>query len=385
MLLQRRRVSALAAGMSQTPNPIRFAPMAAGLPATVPFTGPETLQRRSGVPFRARLGANENGFGPSPRAVAAMAEAASEVWQYGDPDAHDLRGVVAARHGLDPQHVMLGEGIDGLLGLTVRLFLAPGEAVVTSDGAYPTFNYHVAGFGGVLHRVPYRDDAEDPEALIARAGRVGSRLIYLANPDNPMGSWLPAARIEAMVEALPPGALLLLDEAYADFLPPEALPRIDPADPRVLRFRTFSKAYALAGARVGYVIGAAEAVAGYDRIRNHFGLGRISQAGALAALADQAWFEAGLAKVATARERIAAIGRDCGLVPLESATNFVALDCGGDGARAGRVVEGLAARGVFVRMPGVAPLDRCIRVSCGPEAELDLLAQMLPEVLAEAR
>lgn len=240
---------------------LRFAPIPAGLPATVPFTGPETLERRQGHRFRARLGANENGFGPSPRAVEAMRAAVAETWKYGDPDSHDLRAALAAHHGVAPAQIMPGEGIDGLLGLAVRLFLAPGEAVVTSDGAYPTFNYHVAGFGGVLHKVPFRDDAEDPDALVARAAESGARLVYLANPDNPMGSWQAPGRIEAMLDHLPPGALLLLDEAYADFLSDEALPRIDVEDPRVIRFRTFSKAHGMAGARIGYALGPAAAMA----------------------------------------------------------------------------------------------------------------------------
>lgn len=362
-----------------------FAPIPAGLPATVPFTGPETLARRSGVPIRARLGANENGFGLLPSVRAAMQAALDEVWCYGDPDNHDLRAAIAARHGLRPDQVMPGEGIDGLLGLTVRLFVAPGDAVVTSAGAYPTFNYHVAGFGGVLHAVPYRDDAEDPEALLARAREIGAKLVYLANPDNPMGGWLPRERIEAMAAGLPPGCLLVLDEAYADFLPEGALPRIGPDNPAVLRFRTFSKLYGMAGARVGYVTGAAEIIAGFDRIRNHFGLNRVAQAGALAALADPEGAARMLATVAQARERLARIGRDNGLAPLPSATNFVTMDCGADGDFARRVVAALLARGVFIRMPGVAPMDRCIRVSCGPDAALDILAGELPGALAAAR
>ncbi|MCB1411476.1 MAG: aminotransferase class I/II-fold pyridoxal phosphate-dependent enzyme, partial [Rhodobacteraceae bacterium] len=116
-------------------------------------------------------------------------------------------------------NVMPGEGIDSLLGLLVRLIVAPGEAVVTSDGAYPTFNYHVAGFGGVLHKVPYRDDREDLEALLSRAAEVQARLIYFANPDNPMGSWHEGALIEALLDRIPKDSLLILDEAYAEFAP----------------------------------------------------------------------------------------------------------------------------------------------------------------------
>ena len=364
---------------------MRFAPIPQSLPPTVPFTGPETLERRRGAPFVARLGANENGFGPSPRAVEAMARAAAEAWKYGDPDSHDLRHALAAHHRVAPDQLLIGEGIDGMLGLLVRLLVAPGEAVVTSDGAYPTFNYHVAGFGGVLSKVPYRDDREDPQALLARAAEVQARLIYLANPDNPMGSWHPAATIEAMLDRIPDGALLVLDEAYAEFAPDDAIPQIEAGDPRVIRLRTFSKAYGMAGARIGYAIGAAPLIAGFDRIRNHFGVNKIAQAGALAALADRDWLAHIRAEVAGARARIAAIAVESGLVALPSATNFVAIDCGADGAFARRVLAGLDRAGIFARMPGVAPMDRCIRISCGPEDELDAFATILPEALAAAR
>jgi histidinol-phosphate aminotransferase len=359
----------------------RLTPLAAGLPATVPFVGPETQERRMGRPFAARLGANESVFGPSPRAIAAMQAAAAEVWKYGDPEVHDLRAAIAAHHGCAPAHVMPGEGIDGLLGLVVRLIVGPGDAVVTSAGAYPTFNFHVAGFGGVLHTVPYRDDHEDPAHLIATAREVGAKLVYIANPDNPMGTWHDAATLARMVEQVPDGCLLLLDEAYIDLAPPGTAPAIDPADPRVIRFRTFSKAHGMAGLRVGYAIGPQPLIAAFDRVRNHFGLGRIAQAGALAALADQDWLARVQGQVARARDRIASIARANGLQPLPSATNFVTVDCGRDGAHAKAVLDGLTAKGIFLRKPFVAPQDRCIRISAGTDGDLDLLAVALPTVL----
>jgi histidinol-phosphate aminotransferase len=304
---------------------------------------------------------------------------------YGDPESHDLRRALATHHATTPEHIVVGAGIDGLLGELVRLTVAPGEAVVTSDGAYPTFNYHVAGFGGVLHKVPYRDDAEDPAALFAKAAETGAKLVYLANPDNPMGSAHSGTDIVATLDDLPPNTLLVLDEAYVELAPEGTAAPIAPDDPRVIRMRTFSKAYGMAGARVGYAIGAAPLIAAFGKIRNHFGVGRAAQAGALAALDEDAWLEDLRARVADARDRIARVGAENGLRPLPSSANFVALDCGGDGALARRVLEALAARGVFVRMPFVAPQDRCIRVSCGRPQDLDILAEALPAALSAAR
>jgi histidinol-phosphate aminotransferase len=362
----------------------RYTPLVASLPATVPFVGPETQERTRGTPFRARIGANESVFGPSPKAIAAMQAAAAEVWKYGDPEVHDLKAAIAAHHGVSPQNIVVGEGIDGLLGYLVRMLVGPGDPVVTSLGAYPTFNFHVAGFGGQLHTVPFKGDAEDPEALLARARETQAKLVYLANPDNPMGSWHPAATISETIANVPAGTLLILDEAYVDVAPDGIAPPIDASDPRVIRMRTFSKGYGMAGLRVGYAIGHEDLIRAFDKVRNHFGVGRIAQAGALAALEDQPYLAEVRARVAAARDRIAAIARDNGLTPLPSATNFVTVDCGRDGAFAKAVLDGLIARGVFVRMPFVAPQNRCIRISCGTEADLAVLADALPAALEDA-
>lgn len=363
----------------------RLTPLAESLPTAVPFVGPEAQERRLGRRFRARLGANESVFGPSPCAVAAMAEAARDAWMYGDPEACDLKAALAAHHGLAPGNVVIGEGIDGLLGLLVRLLVEPGTPVVTSLGTYPTFNYHVAGFGGFLSPVPYRDDAPDLDGLAAAARATDAPLVYLANPDNPMGAWHTAGAVARLLEALPEGCLLCLDEAYADTAPAEALPPLDPADPRLIRMRTFSKAHGLAGLRVGYALGHPDLVRAFDKVRNHFAIGRIAQAGALAALADGSYLAATVGRIAAARGSLVALAREQGLVPLASATNFVTIDCGRDGAFARRVVAALAERGVFVRMPFAAPQDRCIRVSAGTETDLAVLREALPDALAAAR
>lgn len=363
----------------------RYTQLVETLPASVPFVGPETQERARGAKFAARLGANESVFGPSPKVKAAIAEAAQDAWMYGDPEAHELRQALAAHHGVRPENIVVGEGIDGLLGYLCRLLVAPGDAVVTSVGAYPTFNYHVTGFGGALHQVPYQGDHENPDALITRTRDARAKLIYLANPDNPMGSWHGAATVQAMIDAVPDGCLLALDEAYVDTAPAGTAPALDMDDQRVIRFRTFSKAYGLAGLRVGYALAHADLITAFNKIRNHFGMGRLAQAAGLAALADQEYLATTIAEIAKARDRIGQIARTNGLTPLPSATNFVTIDCGGDGDFARAILAALIKRGIFVRMPFTPPQDRCIRVSCGREADLALFEAALPEALTEAR
>ena len=363
----------------------RFTPLLSQLPASVPFVGPETQERARGSAFDARLGANESVFGPSPKAIAALQSASAEIWKYGDPTSFELRRALARHHKVSPENIVVGEGIDGLLGYLARMVIGPGDAVVTSDGAYPTFNYHVSGFGGVLHKVPYKEDAEDLPALLEEAGRVGAKLVYFANPDNPMGTWHSAETITAALEALPEGCLLVLDEAYIEFAPDGVAPAIDINDPRLIRMRTFSKGYGMAGARVGYAIGQHDLIRSFDKIRNHFGMNRAAQAGALAALKDSDWLDSVRAQVASSRTSIDDIARKNGLSTLPSATNFVAVDCQQDGAFAQRVLMALLEQGLFVRMPFVAPQNRCIRISTGTAENMQLLAKAMPMALQQVR
>jgi histidinol-phosphate aminotransferase len=365
----------------------RFTSLIASLPSTVPFVGAEAIERTRGHLFKARIGANESVFGPSPKAIAAMqAAAATEAWIYGDPENHDLKVALAKHHGVRPENIVVGEGIDGLLGLTVRLFADPGTPIVTSLGGYPTFDYHVAGHGARFVRVPYVDDRENLPGLVDALIAEDAPLGYFANPDNPMGTWWSGEEVARELARVPEGSLFILDEAYGEFAPDGTLPvTIDPDDPRIIRFRTFSKAHGMAGMRVAYGIAAPEVAKAFDKIRNHFGVNRVAQAGALAALADGEWLAHVVASVNRSKARIASIAADNGLTSLPSATNFVAVDCGRDGAFAKAVLDGLIARDLFVRKPWLAPMDRCIRLSAGTDADLDLLAAALPGALADAR
>ncbi|MCX2696028.1 MULTISPECIES: pyridoxal phosphate-dependent aminotransferase [Ochrobactrum] len=363
----------------------RLTPLVESLPSTVPFTGPETLELQRGKPFTARIGANESSFGPAPSVIQAMQEEASEVWKYGDPENYALRQAIAAHHRVKPENIMPGAGVDALLGLVVRLYVQQGDKVINSLGGYPTFNYHVAGFGGNLLTVPYNADKPDLDALIDKAHQEKPALLYISNPDNPMGTWHDGADIQAFIERIPETTMLILDEAYCETGPASAFPAFETDRTNILRMRTFSKAYGLAGIRVGYAVGCADAIKSFDKIRDHFAVSRIAQAAAIAALKDQDYLHAIVGKIHAGRDRVAKIAEQQGLKPIPSATNFVTIDCGHDGAFATAVLNGLIERDIFVRKPGAPVLDRCIRVSVGVNEQLDMFEAALPAALASAR
>lgn len=363
-----------------------LAAIIAALPATVPFVGPEVIERRLGTKFRARLGANESPFGPSPKVIAALAQAAPDVWTYGDSENHDLKEALARHLGTPMQTIAIGEGIDGLLGLTCRLYLEPGDRVVTSLGAYPTFNYHVAAQGAELVTAPYDDkDREDLSGLLDAVLAVTPKIVYLANPDNPMGTWWSAEEITAFIDAVPTKTLIVLDEAYGETAPDGTLPPITVTRPNLLRYRTFSKAYGLAGMRVGYAIGAPEVIAAFDRIRNHFGVTKLSQIAATTALADQDYLAQTLASISRGRDEIMRRASDLGLKPIPSATNFVAIDCGADSTYATMLLTQMQDRGVFIRKPAAPGLNRCIRMSVGTPEDIALACSALEDTITSAR
>lgn len=347
-----------------------------------PFVGPEQLMREGGHASLLRLGANESAFGPSPGAVEAMTRELPHISWYGDPESYDLRSALAVQHGCSIENICIGSGIDDLMGLAVRAFMWPGAPALATRGTYPTFGYHVTGFGGTLETVAYREDGMvDVDALIARARGVRPAIVYLANPDNPSGTLLPATEIVRLFEALPPQSLLFLDEAYADFV--EERENFPPLlHGRLVRVRTFSKAYGMAGARIGYMISTPRNVMTFQKIRLHYGVNRNAQIGALAALQDEAFRRYVVGAVREGREDYYALAAslECGV--LRSFTNFVCIDFGSN-QRATAVMNKLLAHGVFIRKPGAPPLDRFVRVSVGTPAERLDFASRLRAVLAE--
>jgi len=354
------------------------------LPATVPFVPPEALERQTGQPIRLRLGANESDFGVSPLAQEAMRQALEKVSWYGDSENDALRTALAHIHGVRKEEIVIGSGIDDLLELAVRTFVEPGVPVVTSLGSYPTFQFHVTGFGGQLHFVPYREWKNDLEALVEKAREVDARLLYLANPDNPTGTWHSADDVARLIDALPPGCVLILDEAYIEFAPPSAHLPIQGDHPQVIRMRTFSKAYGMAGARIGYAIACEETISAFDKVRLHFGVNRIAQAGALASLQDPDFVRDVVNEVNAGKKEYEAMADELGWRAIPSATNFVAIDVY-DAERARRIVDDLLNMGVFIRTPGVAPLNRLIRITVGKNKHRKQLSEALKIVADQVR
>ncbi len=363
---------------------IQFTNIVNKLPASVPFVGPEAQERSIKQLFKARIGANESVFGPSEKAILAMKKELSQAWMYGDPENFDLKHALAQKHKVQFENIVVGEGIDGLLGYLVRLFIEKGDNVVTTDGAYPTFNYHVKGFGGNLHKVPFCNDTEDLQNLLNKVKETSAKILYVSNPNNPMGTINKPSDIETLIQNLPETSLLCLDEAYIDFVEENFVPKISLDKKNVIRMRTFSKAYGMAGLRVGYAIGEKDLILNFEKIRNHFGLSRISQAAALAALQDHEFIREVVNKVKLSKNRIADIANNNNCKFIPSFTNFVAIDCLKDNKFAKKVLENLINNGVFVRMPYSYPQNRCIRVTVGLTKDIDLFEKYLPMALKES-
>lgn len=364
------------------PVVIRPTPAVEAIPAMTPFVGPEQLMRETGNDELVRLGANESAFGPSPKAIEAMEAELPRIAWYGDPESYELRCELANKHGCSVDELVVTAGIDDVMGLVVRAYVEPGRVALTTRGSYPTLNYHVAGYGGGLVYANYREDGRlDLDMLIAVAKKEQPSVVYLANPDNPSGTFVNAKDMQRFFEALPRDAVFFLDEAYADFVDESALLRAGIED-RLIRARTFSKAYGMAGARIGYAIASTSVISTLQKIRLHYGVNRTAQIGAAASLRDEPFRRSVVEAVAHAREDYYALARELGLETIESQTNFVCIDLG-TAERATRVMNELLTRGVWIRKPGLPPLDRFVRVSAGTPPMRDAFAAAFRAIVAE--
>jgi len=238
----------------------------------------------------------------------------------------------------------------------------------------------VTGYGGRLETVPYRNDRNDLLALTDHAALHKACILFLANPDNPTGSFYGSNAIADLLERLPEECLFILDEAYLDFVPADAILPIESGDPRIIRMRTFSKAHGMAGARIGYAIAHEELIATFNKIRLHFGVNLVAQAGAMASLRDTE-FVAGVVKaIEEGRQEYAALAADTGIATLPSMTNFLAFDFGTQ-ERADKTMQRMIERGVFLRKPVVAGLNRLVRVTVGTAEDRAVFAEIFRDVM----
>ena len=353
-----------------TPNRI-----VAKLSDTIPFIAPAELERQGGFTFLARLGANESVFGPSSMAIEAMKRAAENPQWYGDPLSHDLRQELASKHGLTQDHVVVGSGIDGMFGHIASAFLEPNDAVVTTLGSYPTFNYFIDAVGAQLIQVPYDQTEVNLKQLALAAIESNAKAVYIANPDNPSGHFHPKPAIEEFLKALRENILVILDEAYVDFEEPYEI-----TDPRLIRLRTFSKAYGLAGTRVAYAMGDPETIQPLNRIRPHFEVNLVAQAGALASLRDKDFIPNIRKRNTQAKQHLTQILEQNGFKTLPSSTNFV-LGNAGTKERAEEIVLMLREKRIFIRKPGLPPLDHYIRITVGNPQDHEVLSKALKEIV----
>ena len=357
---------------------MRFKDSLLGLPA---FRPPHAAE--PGAAPIARLGANENPLGPSPRAVAAMSDVLSQVHRYSDAGSWPLRVILGAHFDIAPEQVFCSNGSDELIFLLCNSFLEAGDEAVIADGSFISYQMKVAGVGGVPVLVPLRDYAHDLDAM-ADAITARTRLIFICNPNNPTGTTVDAAAVARFLARVPDDVLIVADEAYVEFITeggtPDFLAEVRAGRRNLIVLRTFAKIYGLAGLRLGYAFGSPEVVAYLDRARTVFNVNLLAQVAAPAALEDTDHVARVRAHAAAARARYTAELTALGLTPIRSATNFMTVVVDDDAA----IAAGLLERGIMVNPLSAWGLPGHIRISFGTNEENERFFVALREVLEKS-
>ena len=323
----------------------------------------------AGVNRVIKLSSNEGAFGPPPAAVAAIAAAAAEAHRYPDGGAAALREAIGDRWGLDPARVVCGNGSDELLALLILAYGGEGTELVMSAHGFLMYDITGRWAGCRVIKVPERDLVADVDGILAAVGP-RTRLVMLANPNNPTGSVLPQAEVERLRVGLPGDVLLVLDGAYAEYV---TRPDYDPgtklvdATPNTVMTRTFSKIFGLGGLRLGWCYAPAAVADVLNRVRGPFNVGGPAMAAGIAALGEAGWVERGVAHNERWRARMAAALEGMGLRVHPSEGNFLLADFG-DAVAAAAADAHLRARGIIVRAMASYGLASCLRITIG-EAE----------------
>jgi histidinol-phosphate aminotransferase len=342
-----------------------------------------TLRARFGN-ASAELGSNENPLGPSPHALEAMRSGLAETFRYPDPRGLSLKTALARKLGIDVDRIALGNGSHELLILIAQCFADATHSIVFSQYGFAVFPIATAATGAIALRVPALPATHatapyghDLDAL-AEAVRADTRIVYVANPNNPTGTWFDDAAFDRFIARIPRETLVVVDEAYCEYVDAPGLSsalRLADRHPNLVVTRTFSKAYALAGLRIGYLIAHPSVVAVIERLRESFNVNHVALAAAEAALADEAHLAKARAFNRSERDWLADALAKRGYRVLPSQTNFVMIDLGQDAADLERH---LFERGVVVRPMGGYGLPQTLRISVGSCAGNQRLLDALP-------
>lgn len=349
----------------------------------------EELERELGITGIVKLASNENPLGASPRALEAAAAAMSETHRYPDGSGFLLKQALSAHHQVAPEQITLGNGSNDLLDVLARVFLEPGREAVVSQYAFAIYALSTQAVGAQCVTVPaLGPDSDMPYGhdLEAMADAITERtaIVFVANPNNPTGTWLTQAQLERFLDRVPRRVVVVLDEAYTEYARDLACP--DGTQwlaryPNLVVTRTFSKAYGLAGLRVGYSLSSLEIADLLNRVRHPFNVNSLALAAAEAALDDCAHIEQSVALNAREMKRLCAAFDAAGLKWLPSAGNFISVEIG----NAAAAYQALLRRGVIVRPMAGYGLPSYLRVSVGLAEENSRFLIALDEYLEEAR
>jgi histidinol-phosphate aminotransferase len=339
--------------------------------------------RRRVGPSLIELGSNENPWGASPVARAAVLDALHAMHRYPDPLGGDLKRALAAKHGLDVAQLILGNGSHELLMQFAQVFAGPGDEVVASQYGFAVYAIATQAVGATLRAAPALSrEAAMPRGhdLDALAAMIGPRtkLVYLANPNNPTGTWFGIDALAAFLQRVPREVVVVVDEAYAEFVEGggTALSLL-PSHPNLVIARTFSKAYALAGLRVGFAVADPGLIAVMERVRESFNVNCMGLAAAEAALGDVEHLQWGLARNAEERAALAEALASRGWFVHPSQTNFLLVEFG---ARTGAIEAALLERGIVPRPMGGYGLPECLRITVGDRDENRRLLTALDDI-----
>jgi histidinol-phosphate aminotransferase len=365
--------------------PFALNPSLEHLPVYQPGRPVQEVARELGLSARnvIKLASNENPLGPSPAALAAMRKAVRGVNMYPDGSAFYLKQKLAAKLGVTPSHLVLGNGSNDLIEFLGHALLGPGGEIVVSQYCFAIYPIVAKLFGAEVVTVPARDYGHDLPAML-KAVTPRTRLMFVANPNNPTGTLAPAAALRRLVDELPENVVLAMDEAYLEFLddPPDLVPLIRAGrKPNLILLRTFSKIYGLAGLRLGYGLAHPEFIAALEKIRQPFNINSLAQEAALAALDDAAHIKKTRQNNAKGRKLFEKAFAAMKVEFVPSSANFLLAKVG-----AGQeVFEQLQRRGVITRPMGGYQLPEWLRISIGTPEENQRCIKELREVLRAGR